>query len=181
MFADVSSAVNTGCFFIPAHPEAQPRSNSTGNMQPGMDSSAHGCSSGRPYKHTTRAATGHGSSSHGTQHSWIEERHLTDEQIDVGMSVAFDRLLHSNDNIDPSRHAPMQNIDFKWALEMRGIWKGTQLRDAWITDRGSLQCAWGLAIALTQPFFTQNPDRPADARARLDHIPSDAGVCRGVA
>eukprot|EP00972_Heterocapsa_arctica_P080181 11818268-Heterocapsa_arctica.AAC.1 len=53
MFADVSGAVNTGCFFIPADPETQPRSNSTGNMQPGMDSSAHGCSSGRPYKHTT--------------------------------------------------------------------------------------------------------------------------------
>eukprot|EP00972_Heterocapsa_arctica_P114312 16441784-Heterocapsa_arctica.AAC.1 len=94
------------------------------------------------------------------------------------MSQAFKRLLRSQDTIDPSKLTSLQKLDFKWSLEMRGVWKGTQLRDAWVTDRSSLLCAWGLAIALTQPFFMQHPERPADARARLDRIPADAGVCQ---
>eukprot|EP00972_Heterocapsa_arctica_P101691 14984001-Heterocapsa_arctica.AAC.1 len=38
-----------------------------------------------------------------------------------------------------------------------------------------------MAIALTQPFFTQNPDKPADARPCVKNIPHDARVCPGVA
>eukprot|EP00972_Heterocapsa_arctica_P067867 10019704-Heterocapsa_arctica.AAC.1 len=81
-------------------------------MQVEMDGSTPDYSSGRPYKHTTKAAAGHGSNSHTTQPSCIEDRHLTDKQIDVGIGVAFDRLLHSNNNLDPSGLTPIQKLDY---------------------------------------------------------------------
>eukprot|EP00972_Heterocapsa_arctica_P101074 14897113-Heterocapsa_arctica.AAC.1 len=38
-----------------------------------------------------------------------------------------------------------------------------------------------MAIALTQPFFTQDPACPAKARPCVKHVPRDAGVSQGVA
>eukprot|EP00972_Heterocapsa_arctica_P064079 9453775-Heterocapsa_arctica.AAC.1 len=112
MFADVSSAVNTGCFFIPADPDAQPGSKPAGTAQPGKDSSAPGYSPGRPHRHTSKEAAKRGSSLGGGQHSWIEERYLNTDQIDEGTSLAFARLLHSTSTFEPSRLTPLQKLDF---------------------------------------------------------------------
>eukprot|EP00972_Heterocapsa_arctica_P106477 15684124-Heterocapsa_arctica.AAC.1 len=64
---------------------------------------------------------------------------------------------------------------------MRDVWKGTQLRDAWVKDRSTFLASLGMAIALTQPFFTQNPDKPAEAHPCVQNVPRDAGVSPGVA
>eukprot|EP00972_Heterocapsa_arctica_P034594 5093935-Heterocapsa_arctica.AAC.1 len=38
-----------------------------------------------------------------------------------------------------------------------------------------------MAIALTQPFFSQDPERPAEARPCVNNVPHDARVSTGVA
>eukprot|EP00972_Heterocapsa_arctica_P032175 4740521-Heterocapsa_arctica.AAC.1 len=91
------------------------------------------------------------------------------------MAQVFDELLRPREHKDPSTLTPVEKVEYKWGLEMRDVWKGTQLRDAWVKDRSTLLAAWGMAIALTQPFFTQNPDRPAEARPCVKSVPHDAG------
>eukprot|EP00972_Heterocapsa_arctica_P021204 3121248-Heterocapsa_arctica.AAC.1 len=66
------------------------------------------------------------------------------------MAQVFDKLLHSSTMQKPEGLAPVERANYKWDLEMRDIWKGTQLRDAWVQDRITLLAAWGMAIALTQ-------------------------------
>eukprot|EP00972_Heterocapsa_arctica_P042370 6245307-Heterocapsa_arctica.AAC.1 len=81
---------------------------------------------------------------------------------------------------NPAELTPVEKVDYHWTLEMRNIWQGTQLCNAWVQDRSTLLAARGMAIALTQPFFTQDPSSPAKARPCVKHIPRDAGVSQGV-
>eukprot|EP00972_Heterocapsa_arctica_P006670 975768-Heterocapsa_arctica.AAC.1 len=47
---------------------------------------------------------------------------------------------------NPAELTPVERVDYHWALEMRNIWQGTQLCNAWVQDRSMLLAAWGMVI-----------------------------------
>eukprot|EP00972_Heterocapsa_arctica_P041838 6168205-Heterocapsa_arctica.AAC.1 len=101
--------------------------------------------------------------------SWVRMERLSDIEIDTGMALVFGKLLHFKGMQDPADLTQVEKVDYHWSLEMRNIWQGTQLRNAWVRDRSTLLAAWGMAIALTQPFFAQDPSAPAKARPCVKH------------
>eukprot|EP00972_Heterocapsa_arctica_P012756 1874295-Heterocapsa_arctica.AAC.1 len=96
------------------------------------------------------------------------------------MADVFDLLFKSSSIKDPDCLSPVDKVDWKWDLSKRAMWEGTQLANAWVQDRSTLLAAWGMAIALTQPFFSQDPRHPAEARPCLMNVPSSANVSQGI-
>eukprot|EP00972_Heterocapsa_arctica_P073886 10906977-Heterocapsa_arctica.AAC.1 len=63
--------------------------------------------------------------------SWVHMDKLNDAQIDTGMALVFNKLLRSKDMHDPADLTQVEKADCRWSLEMRNIWQGTQLCNAW--------------------------------------------------
>eukprot|EP00972_Heterocapsa_arctica_P096163 14186999-Heterocapsa_arctica.AAC.1 len=103
MFADVSSAVNTGCFFIPADPDRRrAKSNREGSKREHADCPA-GEGYGRPYHHEHVApGTVWGDVALPPINSWVKQEQLTNQQIDIGMAQVFDALLRPGRIVDAS-------------------------------------------------------------------------------